>query len=56
MTWRNIIVPWQPPGPVVIDLAPAPAAPAGASNWARASSRSTAELIVAALAALPFSS
>jgi len=56
MTWRNIIVPWQPPGPVVIDLAPAPAAPAGASNWARASSRSTAALIVAALAALPFSS
>ena len=28
VTWRNIIVPWQPPGPVVIDLAPAPAAPA----------------------------
>ena len=27
MTWRNIIVPWQPPGPVVIELAPAPAAP-----------------------------
>jgi hypothetical protein len=28
MTWRNIIVPWQPSGAVVIDLAPAPAAPA----------------------------
>jgi len=27
VTWRNIIVPWQPPGPVVIELAPAPAAP-----------------------------
>ena len=27
MTWRNIIIPWQPPGPVVIELAPAPAAP-----------------------------
>jgi hypothetical protein len=28
VTWRNIIVPWQPPGPVVIELAPAPTAPA----------------------------
>ena len=28
MTWRNITVPWQPSGPVVIDLAPAPAVPA----------------------------
>src|SRR5215471_10204327 len=28
VTWRNIIVPWQPPGPVVIDLAPALVAPA----------------------------
>jgi len=28
VTWRNIIVPWQQPGPVVIDLAPVPPAPA----------------------------
>ena len=36
MTWRNIIVPWQPPGPVVIDLAPAPAAPAEQATLAPA--------------------